>query len=230
MRVHYIQHVPFEGLGFIETWLREHQHTITVTRTWAKNVFPSMADFDVLVILGGPMGVYDDHLYKWLSDEKNFIFDSIKEEKPIIGICLGAQLLACVLGATVYTNKVKEIGWFPVDFDAAFSEWLGAPVPGKLTVFHWHGDKFDNPYGGVMQASSSACNHQLFTFGDKMIGLQFHLEADVNSVSEMVKHGAAELIKDQYIQEADEISAFQSFDEPNQLMGRILDKLCTPAA
>jgi GMP synthase-like glutamine amidotransferase len=229
MRVHYIQHVPFEGLGFIETWLKEHQHTITVTRTWAKDGFPSIDEFDVLIIMGGPMSVYDDHLYKWLADEKNFIFDSIKQEKAIIGICLGAQLLACVLGATVYTNKVKEIGWFPVDFDPEFTEWLGTSVPDKLTVFHWHGDKFDNPYGGVMLASSAACNHQLFTYGHKMIGLQFHLEANPSSVEDMLKYGAEELIRDQYIQDAAEINSFRSFDEPNDLMAKILHKICSAA-
>ena len=70
MRVHYIQHVPFEGLGFIETWLNKNRHTITVTRTWANDTFPSVSDFDVLIVMGGPMGVYDDHQYKWLADEK----------------------------------------------------------------------------------------------------------------------------------------------------------------
>lgn len=229
MRVHYIQHVPFEGLGFIETWLNTHQHTISVTRTWANDVFPSMESFDVLIIMGGPMGVYDDHQYKWLADEKNFIFDSIKEEKGIIGICLGAQLLACVLGATVYTNKFKEIGWFPVEFDPEFADWLGSPVPGSLSVFHWHGDKFDNPYGGNMLASSAACNHQLFTYGNRMIGIQFHLEADPAAVSEMLKHGSEELIKDQFVQDAATIASFRSFEEPNELMSKILHKICLSA-
>ena len=173
------------------------------------------------------MGVYDDHQYKWLPDEKNFIFEAVREEKGIIGICLGAQLLACVLGATVYTNKHKEIGWFPVEFDPEFAQWLGASVPASLSVFHWHGDKFDNPYGGNMLASSAACNHQLFTYGDRMIGIQFHLEANPTSVADMLQHGTAELIEDEYVQEKQEIAAFQSFAEPNELMAKILSRICT---
>lgn len=227
MRIHYIQHVPFEGLGYIQTWIAENNHTLTATKVWEKAMFPSMDDFDVLIIMGGPMGVYDDHQYQWLSEEKNFIFSAIKEEKKIIGICLGAQLLACVLGATVYTNKHKEIGWFPIHIESSFREWLGTDVPGEMLVFHWHGDKFDNPYGGLIQASSEACNHQVFTFGDNMIGLQFHLEANNESIQGMLQHGGHELTTAPYIQDAATISQHQSFTAPNQLMGQILQKMCS---
>lgn len=226
MRIHYIQHVPFEGLGYIQTWITENNHTLTATKVWERPVFPSMDDFDVLIIMGGPMGVYDDHQYKWLAEEKNFIFSAIKEEKKIIGICLGAQLLACVLGATIYTNKHKEIGWFPIQIESSFKEWLGTDVPEELLVFHWHGDKFDNPYGGLIQASSEACNHQVFTFGDNMIGLQFHLEANNESIRSMLQHGGHELTEAPYIQNAATISKQQSFTAPNQLMGQILQKMC----
>lgn len=227
MRIHYIQHVPFEGLGYIQTWITENNHTLTATKVWEKEVFPSMDEFDVLIIMGGPMGVYDDHQYQWLAEEKNFIFSAIKEEKKIIGICLGAQLLACVLGATIYTNKNKEIGWFPIQIESSFKEWLGADVPEELSVFHWHGDKFDNPYGGLIQASSEACNHQVFTFGDNKIGLQFHLEANSESIRSMLQHGRHELTEAPYIQDAGTISQYQSFAAPNQLMGQILQKMCS---
>ncbi|MEJ7683416.1 MAG: hypothetical protein WKG06_37270 [Segetibacter sp.] len=125
MRVHYIQHVPFESLGCIEDWLIKNNHTIVSTKVWENAVFPSTDDFDVLIVMGGPMGVYNDHQYTWLADEKNFIFDAIKSEKKIIGVCLGAQLLAVVLGAAVFINKYKEIGWFPVKIDPSFTKWLG---------------------------------------------------------------------------------------------------------
>lgn len=228
MRIHYIQHVPFEGLGYIETWLEQRKHTTTATRIWEQAAFPPVDDYDVLIVMGGPMGVYDDHLYRWLPDEKNFIYDAVRADKKIIGICLGAQLLASVLGATIYTNKYKEIGWFPVTFDAAFGEWLGDAVPGEMDVFHWHGDKFDNPYGGVIQASSAACNHQVFTFNEHMIGLQFHLEATPESICEMVKNGTDELVEGPYIQKGEVITESRSFGQPNHLMGLILEKMCRP--
>lgn len=227
MRVHYIQHVAFEGLGYIAQWLQENGHSVTATCVWEKAVFPAVDDFDVLIIMGGPMGVYDDHQYSWLAEEKNFIFDAIRAEKRILGICLGAQLLASVLGATVFTNKHKEIGWFPITIDASFAGWLGAPAPEVLNVFHWHGDKFDNPYGGTIHAASAACNHQLFTFNDNMIGLQFHLEATPQTIAEMLHHGRQELTDGDYVQSADVILQRASFDAPNQLMGQILHRLCS---
>lgn len=225
MRVHYLQHVPFEGLGSIEPWLINHGHEISSTRLWESPALPSIDSFDVLIIMGGPMGVYDDHLYRWLADEKNLIHAAIQADKKIIGICLGAQLLACVLGATVFTNKHKEIGWFPVAFDPSFKEWLGHDVPGNMTAFHWHGDKFDNPYGGLIQASSEACDHQVFTFGDNIIGLQFHLEATADTVSEMLENGGHELQEAPFIQHADHIRQYKNFEAPNLLLSAILAKM-----
>ncbi|PZR28325.1 MAG: amidotransferase [Citrobacter freundii] len=229
MRVHYIQHVPFEGLGFIETWLNEYRHIITVTRVWEKAIFPAMDAFDVLIIMGGPMSVNDDELYGWLTEEKSFISSAINNKKKIIGICLGAQLLATVLGAVVYPNKYKEIGWFPVNFRDDLGNWLGMDLPSSLNVFHWHGDKFDIPAGGVLQASSDACDHQVFTVGEDIIGLQFHLEADKHSMQSMLKFGADELVKDKFVQEAGEIAELAAFKQPNELMGKILMKICGSA-
>lgn len=228
MRIHYLQHVAFEGLGYIGEWLKEQQHTVTSTSIWENPIFPSVNDFDVLIVMGGPMGVYDDHQFKWLTDEKNFIYDAVRAEKKIIGICLGAQLLAAVLGATIFTNKYKEIGWFPVAFDKSFGEWLGAEVPDTMEVFHWHGDKFDNPYGGLIHAASEACNHQVFTFGDHMIGLQFHLEATPETVCEMIRNGTEELVEGLYIQPGEVITEYKPFAQPNQLMRLIMEKMCTP--
>jgi len=227
MRIHYIQHVPFEGLGFIEQWLIQRTHAITSTKIWENASFPSPDSFDLLIVMGGPMGIYDDHVYHWLTDEKNFIHTAIQNDKKIIGICLGAQLVACVLGATVFTNKHKEIGWFPVSFDASLSGWLGHPVAESMTVFHWHGDKFDNPYGGIIHAFSEACNHQVFTYGDHIIGLQFHAEATPATVHAMLQHCGDELQEAPFIQLAEAIEAYNSFEGPNGLMGVILRKMCT---
>ena len=228
MRVHYIQHISFEGLGYIETWLRENNHDISSTKTWENDDFPKLEDFDVLIILGGPMGVYDEHLYKWLKKEKGFIFDAIEAGKKIIGICLGAQLIASVLGATVCTNRHKEIGWFPIDINASFSDWLQAEVSSNMRVFHWHGDKFDVPYGATNHAVSEACNHQLFTYEQNIIGIQFHLEATVNTVQQMIENGNNELVNDKYIQDKTEIlNTSEYYKKNNMLMAAILSKLIT---
>jgi len=227
MRIHYIQHVPFEEPGYIEQWLTNHLHTITSTRIWEDSRFPSPDSFDLLIIMGGPMGVYDDHMYAWLTDEKNFIHAAVQNDKKIIGICLGAQLLACVLGATIFTNKHKEIGWFPVSFDPSLSGWLDQPVAETMTVFHWHGDKFDIPYGGLIHAASEGCNHQVFTYGDHIIGLQFHAEATPATVRAMLQHCGHELQEAPFIQATEVIEAYNSFEDPNGLMGAILRKMCT---
>lgn len=226
MRVHYIQHVPFEGLGSIGAWLEQHGHSITVTKVWEAPSFPAVGDYDALIIMGGPMGVYDDHQYQWLSDEKNFIFDAIRAEKTIIGICLGAQLLACVLGATVFTSKHKEIGWFPITLSPSFSSWLGVDLPKKMTVFHWHGDKFDIPYGGVNHAFSQGCNHQLFTFGDKMIGIQFHPEATPETVASMLQNDDSTVFTGEYVQARQMIlQETAHFKSGGKLMECVLSRL-----
>lgn len=226
MRIHYIQHVPFEGIGYIETWLQQHQHPITSTKVWEGSAFPSVDDFDALIVMGGPMGVYEDHQYHWLPDEKNFIFDAIQTEKTILGICLGAQLLACVLSTTIYTNKHKEIGWFPITILPSFGKWLGADVLKELTVFHWHGDKFDIPYGGENHAFSEGCSHQLFTFGDKMIGIQFHLEATPETVDAMINNGASLQANGAYVQDGEMmVRETTYFKDANGLMAKILSRL-----
>ncbi len=131
MNIHWLQHVPFEGLGCIEPWLAENGHDVTCTRLWAGDVFPNLGKIDGLIVMGGPMGVYDDAEYPWLAAEKAFIKQTIDQNKPVLGICLGAQLIADVLGSTrpegerpracgavtegsgnVWKNDQKEIGFF----------------------------------------------------------------------------------------------------------------------
>ncbi len=114
MRAHYLQHVPFEGVGSIEPWLKINGYEITNTRLFEETDFPSLKDIDLLVIMGGPMSVSDEGKYPWLVHEKKFIYEAIKSDKAVLGICLGAQLIANVMGARVYQNPLKEIGWFPV--------------------------------------------------------------------------------------------------------------------
>ena len=114
MRAHYLQHVPFENLGCIEDWLESQEFQITSTQFYEDAVLPKPEDIDFLIIMGGPMSVNDEAQYPWLVQEKAFIQSFIKTQKPILGICLGAQLTASALGSSVYSNQMKEIGWFPI--------------------------------------------------------------------------------------------------------------------
>src|SRR3974377_365570 len=114
MRIHYLKHVPFEGLGFIEEWAGTNGHRVSATRQYAEETLPGSDDFDLLVVMGGHVGACDDDRCPWLTTEKRFIEQAVEADKPVLGICLGAQLLAAVSGARVYRNQHKEIGWFPV--------------------------------------------------------------------------------------------------------------------
>ncbi len=179
MRAHYLQHLPFEGFGSIEPWLRHAGYEITNTPFYASSVLPPMKAIDFLVVMGGPMSVNDEDSIPWLGAEKRFIRNVIDSGKPVLGVCLGAQLIASALGADVYRNPVKEIGWFPVQ-GVPQNGILSFRFPAVTEVFHWHGETFALPPGAVLLASSAGCVNQAFQIGASVIGLQFHLETTMN--------------------------------------------------
>jgi GMP synthase-like glutamine amidotransferase len=194
LRIHYFQHVPFEGIACIEDWINLHNYKVSSTRFYDNQLPPAMEEFDWLIIMGGPMGVYDEEKFPWLKTEKAFIRDAIAHNKTVIGICLGAQLIAAALDAKVYPNKHKEIGWFPIENPNRIAEINPAyQIPKEFTVFHWHGDTFDLPQGAVHLFRSEACLNQGFLYQDNVVALQFHFEANPQSVLEMVNHGEHEI-------------------------------------
>jgi len=223
MKAHYLQHVPFEGLGSIAPWLEAAGYEVSRTRLFAAEKPPAADAVDFLVIMGGPMSVNDEDEYPWLVREKRFVRDVIEAGKPVLGVCLGAQLIANCLGARVFRNAVKEIGWFPIQ---------GIPLAGKTIfgfppsaeVFHWHGETFDLPQGAVHLAQSAACRNQAFQYGRSVIGLQFHLETTPDSARELVKHCRDELVPAEYIQaEAEIVNAGpEKYRSINGLMGQVL--------
>jgi len=227
MRVHSLHHARFEGLGCIKNWIDSKGFTLTSTFLYQSDDFPLMQDFDMLIVMGGPMGVYEEDKYSWLRQEKLFIKKAVEEGKIVLGICLGSQLLAEVLGAKVYKNKFKEIGWFPVDFtNEAKDNPLFNFFPDSLIVFHWHGDTFDLPAGAVHLAQSAGCRNQAFIFGDRVIGLQFHFEVTPESLNEMIDGSGDELIKDTYIQTPAEILNYAGYGIiNNNYMVRLLDRM-----
>jgi GMP synthase (glutamine-hydrolysing) len=205
--IHYLQHVPFEGIGAIADWVALHGHTVSATRFFEPYTLPGMDQLDILVIMGGPMNVMEHEQYPWLVTEKRFIREAIEAGKPVLGICLGAQLIAATMGCRIFRNGEKEIGWFPVydadgagEVDTVFR--LGEP----LTVFHWHGETFDLPKGSVNLYQSDGCTNQGFLLGDRVLGLQFHFEATPHSVAEISENGADDLSGGgKYVQEAQQL-------------------------
>ena len=228
MRIHCLQHVPFEGPAGIGDWASGKGCPITSTPLFAGGRLPDQADFDWLVVMGGPMGARDEADFPWMTAEKAFLGEAIEAGKTVIGICLGAQLIADVLGARVYRNDLTEIGWFPIEMTEQGR--VSGPfsfLPHRLDVFHWHGDTFDLPGGAVHLARSEGCEHQAFLYQRRVLGLQFHLESTRESVADLVANCAGEIIPGRYVQDAERMVAATEADygRINRILFGILDRL-----
>ncbi|MCU7843498.1 MAG: gamma-glutamyl-gamma-aminobutyrate hydrolase family protein [Candidatus Thiodiazotropha sp. (ex Monitilora ramsayi)] len=227
-RAHYLQHVPFEALGSIEPWLLEAGYETSCSRLYASPKLPKPDQIDFLIIMGGPMSVDDERDFPWLKEEKRFIREFIASGKPTLGICLGAQLIANALGARVYPNPEKEIGWFPIQ-PVSSPDSNHYRFPASTEVFHWHGETFDLPAGAQRIAQSVACRHQGFQIGSSVIGLQFHLETTPASAQAIITNCRDELQPAAYIQtEAEILSASPAqYLAINGLMEEVLEYLQT---
>ncbi len=207
MKVHSLEHQSYEGPGRIADWVRARGHTLTRTALYAGELLPPPQDFDLLVVMGGSMNIYQHRDHPWLVGEKRFLAEVLAAGKPVLGICLGAQLLVDALGGKVFQNAEKEIGWWPVrvfDRRAPF-----ATFPETLTVMHWHGDTFSLPPGARTVAESAGCAQQAFVQGDHVVGLQFHLEQEPVNVAELADACAAELTPARYVQTRAQLAELQ---------------------
>ncbi|MCE9613390.1 MAG: divalent cation tolerance protein CutA [Lentisphaerae bacterium] len=205
-------------------------HPVTGTRLYAGEALPVPAAFDWLVMMGGPMGVHDEATCPWLHDEKRLLRDAIAAGRAVLGICLGAQLLADALGARVYANAHKEIGWFPVQRTPTSAGAL-AGFPDSLDVLHWHGDTFDLPPGANHLLASEACTHQAFVAHHRLYGLQFHMEIEPHGCRALIEHGRHELVPGPYIQHADELLADPTrFFTAATILERVLDAMAADDA
>jgi GMP synthase-like glutamine amidotransferase len=193
MSVLIIKNTTSEGPGTIKDYLRDAPLTYFERDLEAGESLPDLDDFSHLIIMGGPMAVYEMHRYPFLINEALLIDKAIKANKKVLGVCLGAQMIAHVLGARVYHGKQKEIGWYEV---ALTDEGMKDPCMSQLAVdgknaaqvFQWHGDTFDLPRGAVRLASSSLYPNQAFRFSDNVYALQFHIEVTPSIVREWLKN------------------------------------------
>jgi GMP synthase-like glutamine amidotransferase len=227
MRIHTLQHVAFEGLGSIEPYLSEHGHDLGCTALYKDEALPSPDDFDWLIVMGGPMSVHDTDRHPWLRNELALIRAAIDADKRVLGVCLGAQLIAKALGSEVMQNPHREIGWFPISRETeAERSPLAAVFPTTCDVFHWHGDTFALPAGATLLASSEACANQAFLFGDRVVALQFHLETTFITARSLIDHCSDELDGSRWVQPVTQLLGTPArFDAINKLMGKLLDAM-----
>jgi GMP synthase-like glutamine amidotransferase len=204
MRIHSLEHQPEEGPAKIADWAAERGYTLDRTALYADEAPPALDAFDLLVIMGGGMNIYQHRDHPWLVTEKEFLQRVIGARKPILGICLGAQLLADVLGGKVYQNAQKEIGWFPVNFRERTG--LFAQFPQAMKVMHWHGDTFSLPPNARLMADSIGCAHQAFVWDDRVVGLQFHLEMGAVNVADLATVAAEDLTPGRFVQSAAQLT------------------------
>ncbi|PLT29383.1 type 1 glutamine amidotransferase [Peribacillus deserti] len=183
MKIHYIQNDELAALGHIEEWAAEKNYPLACTKMYENQALPDIESFDMLIILGGRMGAYEEAAFPWLAVEKEFMKKAIKGKKMVLGICLGAQLLAEVLGGRVYPHEHQEMGWWPIQVSARSTFFEG--VPDQFPAFEHHGDTFDLPQDATLLASSTGCTNQAFSYGENVVGIQFHPEFSEDIICEL---------------------------------------------
>ena len=198
-------HVPYEGLGSLEYYFVSRGWELSVTRWFAGERAPEMSQIDLLIVMGGPMNVGDEQEHPWLLQEKRAIEQALRLGVPAMGVCLGGQLLATVMGAEVKRNQHTEIGWFPLRWEVDPQNALLTDLPAVVTPFHWHSDTFDIPSGATRFASSEACAHQGFFVESKVLALQFHFAMLPSNVANLYEACGTDLLSDTYVQTMEQV-------------------------
>lgn len=201
MRIHTLEHVDFEGPGAIAQVAAKYGWQLARCRVFAGDPLPDFSEFNLLAVMGGPMSVHDGLQYPWLAQEKQFLQRAMAAGRSVLGVCLGAQMLAEALGGKVEKNPEREIGWFPV----RLSPWgktsqAFTGFPQEFEAFHWHGEAFTIARGASCLGSSQACVNQAFGVNAKYVGLQFHLETTAESMELLIKNCADELAPAPFVQ------------------------------
>lgn len=220
-------HVPFEGPGYILDWVRKKGHKLHYTKFHEGDALPDASALDLLIIMGGPMNVFDFHMHSWMEEEIDWVKEFIASEKPVLGICLGAQILAAALGEEVYPGPHKEIGWHNLQFFPSLGDFkIFKELPTSRKVFHWHGDTFNIPEGATRIAASQAFPNQGFIYKNNVMALQFHLEVGPESVKKLVENCRDELVEGPHIQPEKKILGEQNYFQSNrEVLYQFLDYL-----
>jgi GMP synthase (glutamine-hydrolysing) len=197
-RVFVLQHLAAEPLGTIGDALQDRGVEATYIRVFDGEPVPNDLNGAAgLVVMGGPMGVYEQHEYPFLKDEIRLIESALRTAKPVLGICLGSQLIASALGAEVKKARRKEIGWFPVSLTKPASEdRVFSDAPESFMGYHWHGDEFNVPAGAYSLARSAQTQCQAFGYGNSTYGFLFHLEATPGIIEAMTRGFSDELVEE----------------------------------
>ena len=226
MRIHVVQHVPFEGPALIGEWAALRGHTLAISQAVTEQ-YPSAEEVDLLVVMGGSMDADDEIASPWLVPEKRFIAETIAAGRLVLGVCLGAQIIAEVLGGCV--RRGRELGWYPVRFaecetpSALFAGW-----PEEIVVGHWHGDTFGLPLAMEPVLSSDVTANQAFVFDERVVGLQFHLEWDAATLLSLLAECPEDLARGgAHVATAEQIAAQipQCVPACRELLFELLDRL-----
>jgi GMP synthase-like glutamine amidotransferase len=223
MRIHIFQHASYEGLGTIREWADARSHDLSFTRWFAGEVAPTPGEWDLLVVMGGPMNIYEEAEFPWLRAEKACLDAILAEDRPVLGVCLGAQLLADRLGGFVGRNAWSEIGWQTLELTrAGAADPVFSALPERLEAFHWHGDTFAIPPGATHAAFTEACAAQAFRKG-RCVGLQCHLELDPDSLQGLIAH--TESFEGLYVQKPrDFLARSEDFEALRRANFSLLDR------
>lgn len=216
MRIVCLQHVPYEGPDAVADWAAERGHVLdTVVPLY--EAYPALDGIDMLVVMGGPMGAYEDGAYPWLKAERSFIREAVDAGRLVLGICLGAQLAASALGGSVHAHTVRELGWFPLRLtDAGSSSPVLSVIPDGMLVGLWHGDTYQLPAGMQTAATTEACANQAFEAADgRVVGLQFHLEW-----SEDALRALADRHPDWFVEGGPYVQSREQFVSPGEPLAR----------
>ena len=231
MKIHVLQHEEPEigGPGVIKQWAEEKGHQLTITRIDLEESYPAVEDFDLLVVLGGIPGAYEEEKYPWLIEEKKWVRSVIEEKKYVLGICLGAQLIADAMGGKSAKHDVKEIGWWPVEFTKeAQSHPLLKGLPNEATFYEFHQDYFTIPSGATHLAKSKACQNQAYAIGNRVLALQFHPEMVIESTKYVVEKIGGMLKEDgPYIQKPEQLLEKDKFQVSQVHMYQIMDNFAS---
>ena len=223
MKAHILQHAEWETIGRIDEWLNKVNIEYSTTHLYKGDKLPKHK-VDLLIIMGGPMGIFEDENYPWLKEEREFVKKHVNSNSLVLGICLGSQFIADSLDARVYAGKEKEIGFF--DINKVNNHPITSNIPNTINVFHWHGDTFDTPKEAINLFNSELTSDQGFIYDNRVLALQFHIEVGQKEIDEFVYNGIDEIVPANYVQHKDDILNLKSdLSKSNSYLFDILDNL-----